>query len=134
LFDELDHYLDRQLARRSAGPRAHRQRGAIWHACEPRAIDCEAYAVIPARLAADARIAVRQLPAQRVAALIYRGDSDYLPAYRAMRTWIRGSGLEIAGAKRELYLRSPESMTEIQFPIGRPDHAPRHAGHRARLP
>jgi DNA-binding transcriptional MerR regulator len=115
LFDELDDYLDRH----AAGPHDRRQRGAIWHACAPRAIDCEAYAVIPARLATAGRITVRRLPAQPVAALIYRGDADYLPAYRAMRTWIGGSGLAITGPKRELYLRSSESMTEIQFPIDR---------------
>lgn len=111
LFDELAHGLDHTLARR--------QLGAIWHACAPRAIDCEVYAVLPSRVAVSGRIAARQLPAQRVAALIYRGDTDYLPAYRAMRTWITASGFEITGPKRELFLRSAESVTEIQFPVAR---------------
>jgi effector-binding domain-containing protein len=55
-----------------------------------------------------------------VAALVYRGDTDYLPAYGALRAWIGRAGLAIAGAKRELFLRSPTAVTEIQFPIARP--------------
>jgi len=106
LFDEL-------------GRDRRRQRGAIWHACGRGAIDCEAFEILPARVAARGRIQVRELPAQRVAALIYRGDVDYLPAYRTMRTWIERSGLAIIGPKRELFLRGEDSVTEIQFPIGR---------------
>lgn len=121
LFDELHHHL--------GGRRDRHQRGAIWHECAARTVDCEAYHVIPAPIASTERITVRQLPAQRVASLIYRGDTDYLPAYRAMRQWIGGSGLAITGPKRELYLRSPESVTEIQFPIAR--KAPRVTTERA---
>lgn len=116
--DDCDRLFD-ELGRQVRGPHARRQRGAIWHACAPGAIDCEAFEILPGRIAATGRIAVRELPAQRVAALIYRGDVDYLPAYRAMRTWIDRSGLEVTGPKRELFLRGEESVTEIQFPIGR---------------
>jgi DNA-binding transcriptional MerR regulator len=116
LFDELDHGLARSLGRRPS----RAQRGAIWHACAAHTIDCEAYAILPGRIASTPAVTVRQLPAQQVAALIYRGDTDYLPAYRAMRTWIAASGFDITGAKRELFLRSPSSLTEIQFPIARP--------------
>ena len=109
LLDELGH------ARRSG----RRQRGAIWHACKHGQIDCEAFEILPGPIAPRGRMTVRQLPAQRVAALIYRGDTDYLPSYRAMRAWITRSGLEVTGAKRELFLRGESSVTEIQFPIGR---------------
>jgi DNA-binding transcriptional MerR regulator len=120
LFDQLDHHFTRHAGR----SRERRQRGAIWHACTADTIDCEAYEIIPGRIATRGGITVRQLPAHQVAALVYHGDSDYLPAYRAMRTWIASSGLEITGPKHELYLRSVESVTEIQFPIERKaDHA-----------
>jgi DNA-binding transcriptional MerR regulator len=112
--DQLFGELDRQVR-----PRRRRQRGAIYHACEPGAVDCEVFEIIPERIASHGRVAVRQLPAERVATLIYRGDSDYLPAYRAMRAWIEMAGFTIAGPKRELFLRGAESVTEIQFPIGR---------------
>ena len=121
--DQLFGELDRQVRVH----RTRRQRGAIYHACEPGTVDCEAFEIIPERMAARGRVVVRQLPAERVATLIYRGDSDYLPAYRAMRAWIEMVGFAITGPKRELFLRGSESVTEIQFPIGR--HA---ASHRAR--
>jgi DNA-binding transcriptional MerR regulator len=137
LHDELAHHL-RQ-------PR--RQLGAIWHVCttalderspakrgarvaggnppRPPGIDCEAFALLPGPIAPTRRVCVRQLPAQRVAALIYRGDTDYLPAYRALRAWIDCSGLAIAGPKRELFLRGAASVTEVQFPIARRRAHPR---------
>jgi effector-binding domain-containing protein len=73
---------------------------------------------------------VRQLPAQRVAALIYRGDVDHVPAYRAIRAWIGMTGLAVTGPKRELFLRGPSTVTEIQFPVERPARITRAAaGH-----
>jgi len=109
LFEELAHSL-----RRHRLPRG--ERGAIWHACAPGKIDCEVFAVVPARIEVRGAT-VREAPAQRVAALVYRGDHDYLPAYGALRAWIGRAGLAIAGPKRELFLRSPTSVTEIQFPV-----------------
>ncbi len=88
------------------------ERAAIWHACEPRAIDCEALVFLAAPVS-GAR--VHELPAQRVASLVYRGDDDYLPAYRAIRAWLGASGMAIAGPKREVFLA--DALTEIQFPI-----------------
>lgn len=113
MFDELDHQLRREV--RPIG-----QRGAIWHACEPGRIDCEVFEVVPGPVAVRGRVKVREEPAQRVAALVYRGNTDYLPAYGALHAWIGRAGLAIAGPKRELFLRSPTAVTEIQFPIARP--------------
>jgi DNA-binding transcriptional MerR regulator len=115
LFDELDH----QLRRSGRAPRGQRQCGAIWHACAPGEIDCEVFEILPGPIDARDRVTVREEPAQRVAALVYRGDTDYLPAYGALRAWIGGAGLAISGPKRELFLRSPTAVTEIQFPIAR---------------
>jgi DNA-binding transcriptional MerR regulator len=120
--DQLFGELDRQVR----GPRARRQRGAIYHVCEPGSVDCEVFEIVPDRVASRGRVAVRQLPAERIATLIYRGDSDYLPAYCAMRAWIEMAGFAVTGPKRELFLRGAESVTEIQFPIGRA------ANHRTR--
>jgi DNA-binding transcriptional MerR regulator len=129
--DECDELFD-ELGRHVRGHGARAQRGAIWHACARGTIDCEAFEILPARIAPRGCVTVRQLPAHRVAALIYRGDTDYLPAYRAMRTWIGTSGLAITGPKRELFLRGSESVTEIQFPIEPQD--PGDAGTRPRSP
>lgn len=116
LFEELGC----ELRRTGRGSRDHRQCGAIWHACAPGEIDCEVFEVLPGPLEARGRVTVLEEPARRVAALVYRGDTDYLPAYGALRAWIRGADLAIAGPKRELFLRSPTAVTEIQFPIARP--------------
>jgi DNA-binding transcriptional MerR regulator len=126
LFGEIDRHV--------CGHRAHRQRGAIWHACEQGAIDCEAFEMLPRRIAPKGRVAVRHLPAQRIAALIYRGDTEYLPAYRAMRGWIAMAGFEVAGPKRELFLRASDSVTEIQFPIERAAAHPRRPSRHTALP
>lgn len=112
LFEELDRH-----AGLPAGPR---RRGAIWHACETGVIDCEAFVVLSVRVGDEGHVRVRELRAQPVASLIYRGDNDYMRSYRAIRAWLSATGLEIAGAKRELYLEErndEESVTEIQFPI-----------------
>jgi len=115
LFDELDHY--------AGGGRKRRERGAVWHACGGGAIDCEALVFLPSPVAVRGRGRVRvyELPPQRVASLVYRGESDFLQAYRAMQAWIGTSGVAVVGPKREVYLEEggpdAESVTEIQFPI-----------------
>lgn len=110
LFEELESQTGRQA-----------RRGAIWHACADGAIDCEAFVVLPARMGGGGRVRVYDCPARRVASLVYRGDEDFMEAYRALRTWLAVSGVEVVGPKREIYLANgdgeTESVTEIQFPI-----------------
>jgi DNA-binding transcriptional MerR regulator len=65
LFDELHHHI--------GGRPGHRPRGAVWHACADRAIDCEAFVFLPSRVAGDARVRVYEMPAHRAASLVYRG-------------------------------------------------------------
>jgi DNA-binding transcriptional MerR regulator len=84
-------------------------RGAVWHACAPRAIDCEAFVLV------DGDRGARELPACRVASLVY--DGDYPAAYEAMRAWIRASRHRVAGPKLEIFHGA--TATEIQFPITR---------------
>ena len=110
LFDELERAAGRGWTR-----------GAVFHACAADAVDCEAFVVLPARIEVRGRVRVQEWPAQRVTSLVYRGDDAYLPAYRAVQAWIRVTGTEIVGPKREIYLAAgdgeTESITEIQFPI-----------------
>jgi DNA-binding transcriptional MerR regulator len=113
LFEELEHY--------TGGHGRRRQRGAIWHACADGRVDCEALVFLPARVEARGRLRVYDMPAHRVASLVYRGEQDFLPAFRAIRTWLVASGVEVIGPKREIFLADhpdAESVTEIQFPIG----------------
>jgi DNA-binding transcriptional MerR regulator len=121
LFDELDHHVGRGVGR-SVGAGSERRRGAIWHACAEGVVDCEAFAILPAPVEATPRIRVHVLPPRRVVSLFYRGDAEYLPAYRAIRAWLAASGLETVGPKSELFLADGqrdggESATEIHFPI-----------------
>jgi DNA-binding transcriptional MerR regulator len=113
LFDELDHH--------AGGGHKPRQRAAVWHACAAGAVECEALVFLPSPLASRGRVRVYELPPQRVASLVYRGDHDFLPAYRALHCWIGASGVEVVGPKREVYLdeggADGESVTEIQVPI-----------------
>lgn len=118
LFDELTH---------AVGPQ--RRRGALWHDCATGVVDCEAFVLLPGRVSPRGRVRIHELPAQRVATLVYRGDDEFLPAYRAMRTWLSVSGASLAGPKRELFLAEGDgaspSVTEVQFPL-----APASAGER----
>ena len=106
---------------RAPGASARYPRGAVWHACAPGVIDCEAFLVLPSRHYHVDTVSLRELPGQQVASLVYRGDREYLAAYGAMRRWLATSGARIVGPKREIYLDEggpdTESVTEIQFPI-----------------
>jgi DNA-binding transcriptional MerR regulator len=123
LRDTIPSYADcagllDELAHHTRG-RGVRQRGAIWHVCAEGQVDCEVYEVIPVPVRTSKRVRVRELPAQRVASLVYRGDHDYLPAYGAMRAWLAATGTRLAGPKCEVFLDETEgdSATELQFPI-----------------
>jgi DNA-binding transcriptional MerR regulator len=110
-----------ELSRRLGRDRPRGCRGAIWHHCEAGAIECEVFEFLDSTpLAADG-VRFSELPRQRFASLIYRGDADYLPAFKAVRDWMAASGVEPSGPKRELYLDegdgNRQSVTEIQFPI-----------------
>jgi hypothetical protein len=113
LFDKLDHLTGRR--------RERRRRGAVWHACREGAIDCEAFEFVSSDFSPKGDVEIREMPGRLVVSLVYRGDADYLPAYRAMRLWIAACGMEIAGPKREIYLDNGtdagEAITEIQFPV-----------------
>src|SRR5262245_43264958 len=111
LFEEVEYAAGRGRAR-----------GAVWHTCAERAIDCEAFVVLPSRIdVRGGRVRVHEWPAQRVASLVYRGDDDFLPAFAAVHAWLALTDVRFAGPKREMYLtvgdRETESVTEIQFPI-----------------
>ncbi|WP_328521923.1 GyrI-like domain-containing protein [Kribbella sp. NBC_00359] len=65
---------------------------------------------------------VIDLPAVRVATLVYRGPIDQvLPAWQALARWIDDNGYRSGEPARELYLDCPEDpagwVTELQEPI-----------------
>jgi DNA-binding transcriptional MerR regulator len=113
LFEELDRHAGKK---RKKGPR-----GAVWHACAARTIDCEVFEFLPSPLESSDRVHVYATPSHSVASLVYRGSKDFLPAYRAIRAWITATGAGVIGPKREIFLedgaREDDSVTEIQFPI-----------------
>jgi len=112
LFDEIAH------ARSGRHPGL---RGAIWHACAPGRIDCEAFEIADAPAKGRSRVRARVLPATRSAVLAYRGERDYLRAYAALRAWVQASGSRVVGAKSELFVTAAdtaeESLTEIRIPV-----------------
>lgn len=114
LFDELEWHIPR-------APR-ERHRGVIWHACAPGVIDCEVFEAIPTRIEGSGRVRIFETRAERIASLVYRGDTNYAGAYRAVRAWIAASGAAVIGPKREVFLddgrgAGDESVTDLQFPI-----------------
>jgi DNA-binding transcriptional MerR regulator len=113
LFEELEGRVRAKTNRR--------ERGALWHECGPEGIDCEAFLFLTGPIPADGGTSVHEMPAQRVASLVYRDDADYLEAYRNARAWMRAMDLEVSGPKREIYLQgegsNAASHIEIQFPV-----------------
>jgi DNA-binding transcriptional MerR regulator len=120
LFEELDRHAGRK--------RQKGQRGAIWHACARRTIDCEVFEFVPSALEGSDCVHIYATPGHCVASLVYRGSKDFMTAYRIIRAWLAATGMEVIGPKREIFLeegiRDDESVTEIQFPISLPDRAP----------
>jgi effector-binding domain-containing protein len=76
---------------------------------------------VPAAAALPAGVERVELPEQEVAVTVHRGGMDGIPAaYRAVMTWMEGSGLEAAGGAREVSLVwDPEQpqrcVTELQI-------------------
>jgi DNA-binding transcriptional MerR regulator len=110
-----------ELSRRLGGDRPRGCRGAIWHRCNAGDIECEVFELLASPTVPVDDLRVFELPRQQFASLIYRGDTDYGPAFAAVRAWMSASGVESTGPKREVYLDEGgggrQSVTEIQFPI-----------------
>ena len=113
---------------RDLGRRAHRPPGAFP---ETR----EIFVPISGPIHETDRIAMRDLPACRVASVIHRGDyAGIAPARRLLRRWVDASGFRPAGPMRTLYLqfgaepelrlppgwvveRDADFVTELQLPV-----------------
>ncbi len=101
---------------------------AIWHDREYKEseVDAEAGFYLKEAIPATNGLQVRQLPAETAASTIHNGSFRRLQeAYDALLRWVGGSGYEIAGPIRELYLHCPPPVrqddesyvTEIQVPV-----------------
>jgi DNA-binding transcriptional MerR regulator len=71
----------------------------------------------------DGRVSAVDLPVIDVASVIHRGSMEACePVYEALVQWIEDSGLQLAGASRELYREfhptdQARNITELQMPI-----------------
>ena len=98
-------------------PQAFDPKWALFEVCLPA----------PAGVQADEKVAVKTLPACRVASVRVKGPYKEIPAhYTELLAWIDYRGWSVAGAPREVYRKRPRSgdagkpddyLTEIQFPI-----------------
>lgn len=103
--------------------------GVIWHDCGKQTgmIDCEGLVAVSAIDRAlstprSRRVRLRRLPGATTACVVHCGtDETISAAYGAAWRWITEQGYALAGPIREWYLQgasdSPESVTEIHFPI-----------------
>jgi DNA-binding transcriptional MerR regulator/effector-binding domain-containing protein len=112
--------------------------GAVWHRCArasggPRfsaQIDCEALAFLAGSPRDIPGCRVFELPATRVAAVVY-SDVEELPAsaYATIAEAVHSRGYEIAWPMREAYFRAdgtPGQMVEAHFPLRRRPPLSRH--------
>lgn len=71
-------------------------------------------------------VTVRNLPAERMASVVYKGSFDAFDVVGQLHAdiggWAEGSGYKIVGASREIYLQPPEDyrqdgVMELQYPV-----------------
>lgn len=97
----------------SAGPE-----GALWEVRAPIEASADEYGPDVEGLA------VKRIPAMRVATTIHQGPYDECTsAYERLTAWITEQGLQIVGPPMEAYLNDPADvppegiLTEILFPV-----------------
>jgi effector-binding domain-containing protein len=123
LWQELETYLQQQKVTPVGAC------FTIYHSDEPE-IDAEVCEPVSGAVPEGSRIKVHTLPEVELAAsVVHHGAFATLSdAYKAIVTWIDVNGYRCIGPVREIYLQAPktggdqhdpETVTEIQFPIGR---------------
>lgn len=104
------------------------KRGALWHTCagEGRTIDCEVFRFLKRPVNANHGLQAYEMPSGAVASVFHAGgDLTLNHSYRALTKWLAASPFHLSGPKREIYWveagpgAASESLTEIQFPLGR---------------
>ena len=94
---------------RDAGVRAHRPPGALVNPPDPNGVgqaSDEVFVPITRRFATGGPVAIRELPARRVATAIHRGSYDGLASVQAaLEAWVAGARLPTDGRLRILYLQ-----------------------------
>lgn len=112
-FYELEEYV------RDLGRRAPRPPGAIvYPAAAGARRPADVFVPLRGPVEATDRIAVRRLPAERVAAVIHRGSYEGLTTARAaLERWIGAAGLTASGPLRVLYLQFG-AEPELRLPSG----------------
>jgi len=135
LHYELETYLGQHGARMTGFPIT------IWYDNEYQVHDVDAEAIVPIgkSLSGNERVKIRELPSvELMACVIHHGSCDTIvQAFNALLRWIEANGYSIVGPNREVYLRLKatgvdfeyptnyltnnlgESVTEIQFPVGK---------------
>jgi effector-binding domain-containing protein len=99
----------------------------IWHQ-GPEVMKNEVVEVtfeIDATVPGNEEIQVYTLPETRVVSFVHRGNfEDFQMGHKVLLKWIEENGYRAAGGYREIYIKHDpsglsDSVTEIQFPIGR---------------
>jgi len=91
-------------------------RGVLWHRCaDSGSLEGEPFVALKHKVPFRSFYDVKQLPAATLACA-YSGldDESAEQAYDAIRKWMKITGHQLEGAKREIYL---DQMLEIQFPV-----------------
>ncbi len=118
LFDELYAYLREHGADGMSVGIDHNE------GYKERDPDMEAVAYLQAPVPEGGRVKVYTLPGCTVASTIHKGPyENFGQAYAALLAWVEGSGYQIVGPCRELYLHMgatpAEHVSEIQVPVAR---------------
>lgn len=101
---------------------------ALYHDSGDKGVDVEMAVFLEGRVASQQHgsVTVKELPAERVASVIYKGSFDAFNVVGQIHVdigrWIEANGYRVSGASREIYLQPPEDYSqngvmEIQYPV-----------------
>lgn len=108
--------LERELMEALPQSLAGDMRGTIWHRCaHSGCIEGEPFITLKRRVPSGFAYTVGQLPSATLAcAYCETDDESAVKTYRALGTWMRTAGYQLAGPVREIAHRQ---LLEVQFPI-----------------
>jgi DNA gyrase inhibitor GyrI len=85
----------------------------------PEQLRCDLAVPVAPEVTGSGEVAVKEIGGFEVAALVYQGEQNIMPAYDEVYNWLRAQGYREAGVPMETYLSYPgeELCAEVAVPV-----------------